>query len=498
MKLAVVSGDGLPVSGVLTVFRSVVEQARATGLLQLPVAADLGYSWRPDKAEFFPEGPPAFDYPQWLEVTGAVPAQLDRAALAAELAAIRLQVAAAADLGPEQRRELHSRIDALAVPYAGHFEQWLHDHNVDWLVAINMTLSDAVPVSEGLRRAARARWSNGRPGGVLYWDHDLFGSCAYEEHGKRVYPVAPNEFTPVPGACPADRWAVVSPALAAETLAYPTALRARLVPNVLPAVPRDGLNECHREFLAQNGITPERPVILVPTRVSVVKGVEISLDVFAGMRDACARAGIGDPALLVFGSLDEEPGYADTVVRAAHDLGLEDAVTFLDGVPLSTLRTASGRWRLDEADLLALARATGGAVLFTPDCTDVESVGLGPALAAVADLPCAATAYQAFDHAYGSDFARVAVVPEEAQKASSVLVEWMIAVREGQPWVKSALQANRRRVAQRFPDGPWADLLHDMHRSLSPSAPHTPSHTIDASPTSAIAGTPADIRPATA
>ena len=56
MKLAVMCCDGLPVSGLLTVFRNVVRLGMSDGLIEPRVPADLGFSWRPDKWEFFPRG----------------------------------------------------------------------------------------------------------------------------------------------------------------------------------------------------------------------------------------------------------------------------------------------------------------------------------------------------------------------------------------------------------------------------------------------------------
>ncbi|MBW4720412.1 hypothetical protein [Saccharothrix obliqua] len=457
MRWAVVCGDGLPVSGLLTVLRNVVDRATAAGHLDLPVAADLGYSWRPDKAAFFPAGRSDLRYPDWLEVTDAVPTDLSRDALIAELGAIRSAVADADELTPEGVHALHARIEALAAPYAEHFTRWLDEADVDWVVAVNMTLSDAVPVTVGLRRAVQRRWGAGRPGGALYWDHDLFGSYAVRERGRRVYPTAPNEFTPVPDAA-TDRWAVVTAGLADETARYPTPLRAEVVPNVLPVVPDGPLSAFQRDFLTWHGLGEDRPAVLVPVRLFQVKGVEIALRVFAGMRAADGP----DPALLVFGSLDEDPEYVAEVRRVAADLAVEDAVVFLDGVPLASHRDGSGRPHPDEADLLGIARHTGGAVLFTPNRTDVESVGLGPALAAVADVPCAVTPYAAFEPTYGPDFRYVRVDPEAAHRAGAELMGWLAARRAGRAWVADALATNRELVRARFPDAPWARLLRVM------------------------------------
>lgn len=74
------------------------------------------------------------------------------------------------------------------MPYQSHFESWFEENDIDWVCAVNMTLSDAVPVTMALHRAAEQRWGSGRPGGVLFWDHDLLSSYAMHENDERVYP----------------------------------------------------------------------------------------------------------------------------------------------------------------------------------------------------------------------------------------------------------------------------------------------------------------------
>ena len=463
MRLALVSGDGLPVSGLLTIFRNVVDRARALGVLELPVTADLGYSWRPDKDRFFPRGLPDAQYPHWLRVSDVVPVEQERDTLMAELSAIRADVARGTELTGPQRDGLRRRVDALAGPYESYFDSWFTEHDIDYVIAVNMTLSDAVPVTTALHRVAARRWS-GRPGGIVYWDHDLFESCAIHENGARVYPATPNEFTPVPG--PSDRWAVVSTALERETRAYPTRLRPEVLTNVLPAVPDEPLEERHRWFLGRHGVG-ERPVVLVPVRVFAVKGVEVSVEVFAGMRAACARTGAPDPLLVVFGSLDEDPAYAEVVRRTVEEHDVADAIVFLDGVPISSHPDRDGGWRLDEIDLLRVARATGGALLFTPNIADVETVGLGPALAALGAIPCAVTDYDAFEENFGADFARVRVDPARPAFAGAELVAWMTELRAGNEFATWKLRANRRRVESRFPATPWDDFLTDLSGALA-------------------------------
>ncbi|MEU5691858.1 hypothetical protein [Actinosynnema sp. NPDC020468] len=458
MRWALISGDGLPVSGLLTVFRNVVD--RAAGAIDFPVGADLGYSWRPDKPAFFPRGPRDARYPDWLRVRDDVPV------LTKEWGDLRVEVARADRSDPAERAALRQRIEELAEPYEEHFARWFAEDDVDWAVAINLTLSDAPPVTLALHRAAARHWSGGRPGGVLYWDHDLFGTCAIHEHGARVYPPRPNEFTPLPGTSPADRWAVVSALQERETRDYPTPLRPEVLTNVLPVVPDGPLEQAHREFLRHHDLEG-RPVVLVPVRVFPVKGVEIAVEVFAGLRAECARTGAPDPALLVFGSPDEDPDYAEVVARAVADHHVADAVTFLGGVPISSHTDESGTWRPDEIDLLRLARDTGGAVLFTPSRTDVETVGLGPALAALAGIPCAVTPYDAFAEHFGPDFAHVSVDPRRAHDAGVVLAARMAALRAGDHRARDDARANLDRVRKRFPDRPWVDFLARMTAQTS-------------------------------
>jgi len=69
VKIGLVSGDGLPVSGLLTVFRNVFHLGQSMKLFDDVVVADLGYSWRSDKARFFPNGPNPHRYPPWLRPT---------------------------------------------------------------------------------------------------------------------------------------------------------------------------------------------------------------------------------------------------------------------------------------------------------------------------------------------------------------------------------------------------------------------------------------------
>jgi hypothetical protein len=138
----------------------------------------------------------------------------------------------------------------------------------------------------------------------------------------------------------------------------------------------------------------------------------------------------------------------------------------LDGVPLSTHRDANGRWQLDEIDLLQLARATGGGVLFTPGVADVETVGLGPALAALAGVPCAVTAYEAFDGVYQRlerfSYVRVGSSLAAIHAAGDELLDVIGRVRSGDPEWAARLAVNRRIVDAQFPTDPWRELWRDL------------------------------------
>ena len=134
---------------------------------------------------------------------------------------------------------------------------------------------------------------------------------------------------------------------------------------------------------------------------------------------------------------------------------------FLDGVPLGTYRDAAGSWHLDEIDLLGLAAATAGAVVFTPSQADLESVGLGPALAAVAGLPCAITPYHAFTSVYGPEFSVVRVDTDGPQaRAAEDLVTLM---QNGTP----ALDSNRAIIQERFPADRWRTMLQELNAAVA-------------------------------
>lgn len=135
-KLGLVSGDGLPISGLLTVFRNVVEVGLKNGLLHPAVPSELGYSWRPDKEHFFPCGRADSNYPKWMIVSDAVPMSMKREDLIRELDEIRFAVANEDCLSTAERKELKQRIERIALPYEDYFFDWFNHHNIDWVCAL--------------------------------------------------------------------------------------------------------------------------------------------------------------------------------------------------------------------------------------------------------------------------------------------------------------------------------------------------------------------------
>ncbi|WP_371600274.1 hypothetical protein [Streptomyces sp. NBC_00564] len=475
MRLAVVCCDGVPVSGLLTVLRNVVERGIALGAVEPEVHADLGYSWRPDKPCFFPTGPTAAGYPSWMRVCDqAPPVRLPAAELASRFLSIRDRVAEAHQLGADERDVLRGDIDEIARTYRPYFTAWLEEHRVDWLIAVNMTLSDAPGVTLALHQAAEARWGSGRPGGIVFWDHDLFDSCSVHENARRVYPLTPNEFTPVPGRRADERWVVITEKLASEAATYTAGVKPDVLTNLLPHVPPGPLEPRHLAFMAENGLDSDRPVLLAPARIFRPKGIEIALTLLAEIREQSLAGGEPPPYLLVFGQLDEDPAYAAELHEHAHRCGVADDVLFLDGVPVATFRDARGRWRLDEVDLLRLAAADGGAVLFTPSQPDVESVGLGPALAAQAGIPCAYTAYDAFTAVYGDRFrgVHVSTDPEGLAAAATALRAAMHARRRSTGRYAEDV-VNQAVVEERFPPDAWDGFLLELADALAAPGPLT-------------------------
>ncbi|KAL2067225.1 hypothetical protein VTL71DRAFT_1649 [Oculimacula yallundae] len=477
INLALICGDGLPISGLLTTFRNVIDMVNQTPscppLIKLPIATDLGYSWRPDKATFFPHGPKETFYPSWLSVTGATP--VSYTGYGEELLRIRSEVALPALLNAEQKLDLHESIDAIAELYQLHFEAWFEEHDVDWVCAVNMTLSDAVPVTKSLHRAAEQRWGSGRPGGVLFWDHDLLNSYAVHEKNKRVYPLRPNEFTLVPQAVPWNIWAIVSDVLLPETLLYPTELQPLVVPNLLPLLPTQNCaiqeSSIITRFLSDlellTGVLDGRPILLCPNRIFPVKGIEISIRVLAAVKIVSIQRGLAVPYLLIFGDPEEDSQYAAELDSLANDVGLKHDIRFLGGVPLCS-GIKGTKTMLDEKDLLRLAATTNGGVIYTPNTADIESVGLGPALASIANLPCLVSKFNALDQVYGDGLNVVCLdlsMGDGFESTAQSFVDRMVASKiEPGPgsqrniWSDIA-QKNKSLMEEKFPRRPWKDLL---------------------------------------
>ncbi len=463
MKIGVVSGDGLAVSGLLTTLRSVVTLGVADGILDLPVAIEFGFSWRPDKSAYYPAGPDMLTCPAWLAVDLAVPFD-DATEAALEFSATREGVLRWEELGRPEQGALGRRIEACAANYESRFDEFFERHFLDWVIAINMTLSDSVAVTLGLHRSAAKRWGGGRGGGILYWDHDLFGSYAVRYGGERIYPPAPNSATPTPQDETHVRWAVVSEPLLAEAQTYPGAAEAKMVPNPLPEIEDVAIEARHRSFLASYGLE-ERPLVLCPVRIFRVKGVEIALELHRAMVDAFVQASLTPPVLLIFGALDEDPEYTADVLARCKSLGLGADTRFLDGVPLGSVQGRNGVWRLDEIDLFMLAAHTSGGVYFTPNTEDVESVGLGPALAAEFGMPVVVTPYRAFREVYGASFYCIMLESSTADAARAFLDLWQ-SLKNGDVDGRRKLEHNKRIVRTKFSGDPWRELLRAMAASV--------------------------------
>lgn len=475
LRIGLISGDGLPVSGLLTVFRNVFHIGRSMGLFDDGVVADLGYSWRSDKAKFFPNGPDSYRYPQWLEPTiNQTVADSHWPILSVELEDIRRCVAAFEELEEPKLKSIVDGIGNLKKLYFHHFSSWLEHHEPDWVFAINLTLPHAVSATSALYMAADLHYKN-HPGGLLIWDHDLCGSNGRwdAEVNRRFYPTVPNNLTPLPPEAPHIKWIVVSQALAREAETYETTVRPQVVANVLPTVP-SGIEPHHRDFARQFDLAPGRPILLNPVRIYRVKGVSQALRFHAEVVNKCSRRLLPPPYLLIFGSLDEDPDYADELIALRDELSIEEYVRFLGGVPLETMREDNGDWRLDEVDLLRLARATNGGVVFTPCVNDFETVGLGPGLAGAAEIPAVSTRYNAYDEVYGAQaFACTTFAPDGTgmTQAAAKFVDVLSNFARRDGTLIAELKRNRMVVESLFPAAPWRTLLGSMNGKIdSPAA----------------------------
>ncbi|KAH7383623.1 hypothetical protein BKA64DRAFT_646803 [Cadophora sp. MPI-SDFR-AT-0126] len=177
----------------------------------------------------------------------------------------------------------------------------------------------------------------------------------------------------------------------------------------------------------------------------------------------------GEPIshLLIFGDPEEDTDYAAKLELLARDMELTDDIRFLGGVPLcSGLKETKAM--LNEKDLLRLAAATHGGVVYTPDTADVESVGLGPALASIAGIPCLVSKFNALDQVYGNGLNVIRLDPSRQngfEIAAESFVEWMVASsKESMPesqqraW-SEVMQQNKSLMEKKFSVRAWKDLL---------------------------------------
>ncbi|MFW5389620.1 hypothetical protein V1952_22450, partial [Yersinia sp. 2542 StPb PI] len=138
------------------------------------------------------------------------------------------------------------------------------------------------------------------------------------------------------------------------------------------------------------------------------------------------------------------------------------SIIFLDEVPIKTYKDKDNKWHLDEIDLLIICHTLSGAVLFTPNVENVESVGLGPALAAIAGIPCAVTQYTAFTEFYGTEYHHIKVIPEHPRDAAQQLFEWMQLHAAEADEIKTLLANNKKFVQSKFPREPWCKFMHKL------------------------------------
>jgi hypothetical protein len=103
-------------------------------------------------------------------------------------------------------------------------------------------------------------------------------------------------------------------------------------------------------------------------------------------------------------------------------------------------------------------------VVFTPGVTDVETVGLGPGLAAMAGLPCLTTEYDVFEPVYGTGFCRVRMdtSPGSVRSGAREFVRMLADFRRGDDSLRRRLETNREIVEDRFPREPWTRFWREL------------------------------------
>ncbi|MFV0131642.1 hypothetical protein ACLGI4_28790 [Streptomyces sp. HMX112] len=446
-------------SGLLTSLRYALDLGARLGVVEYPVITDLGYSWRFDKG-FAPDGR-GEPYPDWM-TPACMELPGDPEEWGRDLLAVRDRVAALDELGADERKMLREEIDRLAAPYEEYFRVMLAD--VDVVIAMNMTLTDAVPVTLALLRVLAEMFADGqRPGRVVWWDHDLLKNYARTADGKRVYPVFPNELTPLPRANSYTCWATLTPAQVGEAAGYPTDAVPILLPPMVPlSIPDGDLDADQLEFLAQHGVEEDQPVLVVPKRVVPEKGVALALRLHAATIAEARRRGEPIPVLVVFGSLAEEREHAQDMLDLADSLGLDGMVVWANGVPLSTYRDEQGL-HLDEIDLLHIARKRSGGVVYTPNVPGVEAASMPPAFAAVAGLPCAVSPFKIFESVYpGYSAVMVGSSASELEQAAGELLDMMAAVRNSDPVVRQKIAENRAIALRTFGEEHWRAFWHEL------------------------------------
>jgi hypothetical protein len=467
MRVAVVSGDGLAVSGLLTTLRNAVFLGRTVGHIAHPIPIEFGFAWRPDKTGDTLRDRSGAPTPDWLVHAPAVEFP-DTAAAVADLNLCRDSARDWPLLDPSRRAAFREADARLYAVLALHFDRWLGEAAPDWVICLNMTLTDSVSATRALMDAL-SRHFRDRPGGAVFWDHDLFGTYAVREGNTAVYPTRPNEATPLPTRRSCRRWVVVSPALHREALGYGVDVVPEYIPNPLPRIASGddaAVVETLHRFQCDWQLEGERPFVLMPVRIFHVKGVELAVRWFGRLQKEVAALGRRPPYLLVFGSLDEEPPYARYVQELAQRLALVGDVIWLDGVPLSPI-VRDSRYVPSEVELLMMARATRGGLAFTPAVKDVESVGLGPALAAVARIPCAVTEYNAFEELYGSGYHCTPIDAGDERPSAVAFAAVLDAFADDDPVLAAQLEENAATVREVFSDGPWLALWRKLHESGS-------------------------------
>jgi hypothetical protein len=163
-----------------------------------------------------------------------------------------------------QRAAFREADARLYTVFSSHFDRWLVDAAADWLICLNMTLTDSPSATRALMGSI-CRYFASRPGGAIFWDRDLFSTYAVHKGNTAVYPTRPNEVTPLPTRRNCRRWVVVSPVLLREALTYGVDIVPELIPNPLPRVTTadDAVStEMLQRFCSEWQLEAERPFVL--------------------------------------------------------------------------------------------------------------------------------------------------------------------------------------------------------------------------------------------